>query len=560
MGLGERMGETHDKTPWLKHYPKGVDWHALLNPQPVYALLQEAARQYPSAHALCFYGRRTTYAELAEQVSRLAAGLQKIGVRRGVKVGLCLPNCPQFVIAYYAILQCGGTVVNYSPLYVGKEIAHQVSDSDTEIMITLSLKALYPKVAESLGKTPLKKIIVSDLQWALPKVKAVAFSLLKRKELASIPKDEKHLRWDDLIAHAPQTIPAAVHPDSDIAVIQYTGGTTGTPKGVVLTHANLHINTQQCALWFHEAVKGGEVIMGALPLFHVFAMTTVMNFGMHIAAELVLHPKVDITAVLKDIQKRKATLMPGVSTLFNAINRHPKLSRFNLRSLKYCISGGGPLPVQVKKDFEASTGCVLVEGYGLSETSPVVTCNPLKGENKAGSIGLPLPQTILQIVSLEDGETLLPAGQTGEICIQGPQVMHGYRHQLEENNRTMRNGRLHTGDVGYRDEDGYFYIVDRIKEMIISGGYNIYPRHIEEALYKHVCVGECAVIGVPHDKYVEVPKAFVVFKEGHVTTEEDLITFLKTELPGYAVPRQFEFRNTLPKTLVGKVDKKALRG
>lgn len=544
---------------WLKTYPQNVNWHARLTPKPLYALLDEAERRWPEARAIDFMGKHYTYHELAEDVSRIATGLQKMGIKRGVKVGLCLPNCPQAVIAYFAILKAGGTVVNFSPLYSAKELAHQINDSGTEVMITLALQATYPKVAENLGTTKLKKIIVSSLAEALPLAKRIAFPILKRGEIAEIPQDDRHVAWDQLLDSEPLVTPALVHPEEDIAVLQYTGGTTGVPKGVVLTHANLYINAVQCGLWFAEAEKGCERIMGVLPLFHVFAMTTVMNFGIHIGAELILHPRFELKKLLEDVTAKKPTLMPGVPTLFTAVNQCKDLDKYDLTSLKFCISGGAPLPVEVKRKFQELTGCILVEGYGLSESSPVVSCNVLQAENKSGSIGLPFPGTILEVVDKDEPSKLLGVGETGEICIRGPQVMHGYLHSLNETNHVLQDGRLHTGDIGYMDEEGYFYIVDRLKEMIISGGFNIYPRHVEEVIYKHAAVAECAVIGLKHEKRGEIPKAFVVLKANHRLSAGELSDFLKAELPNYSVPRDIEFRESLPKTMVGKVDKKVLK-
>lgn len=551
------MSETY---PWLASYPPNIHWDAPLKAEPLYALLDTAAERWPDHHAAHFLGLRMTYAQLAEKVNRAAAGLRALGVKRGVKVGICLPNCPQFIISYYAILKAGGTVVNYSALYTAKEIAHQINDSGTEIMVTMSLEAIYPKVAENLNATCLKKIIVTSLSEALPPLKAMLFPYVKRKEIADFPEDERHILWQQLLNHPPLAEAALVHPNEDIAVLQYTGGTTGTPKGVVLTHANVYINALQCRMWFADAELGRERIMGVLPLFHVFAMTTVMNFGILIGADLILHPRVELRSILKDIVSLKPTLMPGVATLFNAVNNYKDLKKYRLDSLKYCISGGGPLPIEVKTRFEELTGCVLVEGYGLSESSPVTHCNPLAGENKTGSIGLPLPGTVAEIIDREDGTTPLPVGEIGEICIRGPQVMQGYWQKLDETNDTLRDSRLHTGDLGRMDEDGYFYVVDRMKEMIISGGYNIYPRLVEEAIYRHPAVTECAVIGVPHEKWGETPRAFVVVKEGMALDKEMLKEFLDKELAAYAHPRLFDFRREpLPKTMIGKVDKKVLK-
>ena len=553
------MTENTQNYPWLKRYPDAIDWNKKFVGRPLYRLLDDAERQWPHAHAIDFMGRHFTYKEVADYVRKLATGLQKLGVKRGVKVGLCLPNCPQFVIAYYAILKAGGTVVNYSPLYNAEEIGHQINDSGTEIMITLALEVLYPKVRENLGSTKLKMIITDQLANALPLAKRLAFPLLKRGEISEIPEDEQHVAWESLLENPPQHDPVETHPEADIAVIQYTGGTTGVPKGVMLTHANLYINAQQCGDWFHAAEPGKEKVLGVLPLFHVFAMATVMNFSILKGAEMILHPRFEIKSLLADVHSKKPTLMPGVSTLFAAINQYKQLDKYNLKSLKYCISGGGPLPQEVKKQFEERTGCVLVEGYGLSEASPVVSCNPLTGTNKTGSIGMPFPGTILEVVDMDDKETLLGVRETGEICVRAPQVMHGYWQQLIETNNTVINGRLYTGDVGYMDENGYFYIVDRLKELIISGGYNIYPRTVEEAVYKHEAIAECGVIAIEHPKRGEVPKVYAVLAEGKQCKETDLIEFLKGELPSYAAPRHIEFIDEMPKTMVGKVDKRALK-
>lgn len=550
--------------PWLQHYPDNVDWYAPLTARPLHELLENTAAQHPDAPCARFMGRSFTYREIEAQSKKLAAGLKALGVKRNVKVGLCLPNCPQFIVAYYAILRLGAVVVNYSPLYSAREIGHQINDSGTEIMITLDLKQILPKVQKNLHQTSLKKIIVTSLTDVLPTAKKIGFMLLKRAELADIPQDDQHIEWETAFSHPPLEKAEEIHPEADVAVIQYTGGTTGIPKGVILTHANCSINAQQSRLWFAEVKDAQERIIAILPLFHVFAMTTILNLGVSIAAELLLHPRFELKSVLQDIHKNHATLMPGVATLFAAINNCTTLDKYDLSSLKYCISGGGPLPQAVKEEFENLTGCVLVEGYGLSEASPVTCCNPLKGENRTGSIGLPFPGTIMEIVDKDDPYHLLKAGEEGEVCIRGPQVMRGYWQQLEETNKVLRKTsdgdlRLHTGDIGMMDEDGYFRIVDRLKELIISGGYNIYPRQVEEAIHQHDAVAECAVIGISHPKRVEVPKAFVVLKEGKEINAETLKEFLREELPPYALPFEIEFREELPKTMVGKVDKKPLK-
>lgn len=543
--------------PWVASYPKNIGWDAPLPQHPLFSLLDEAESRYASKTAIDFLGRKTNYGELAEQVRHMAAGLQQIGVGRGVKVGLFLPNCPQFVISYYAILKAGGTVVNYNPLYSPGELRHQINDSATEIMVTLALKQLYPKLAACLGNTSLKKIIVSEFQEALPLPKRLAFPLARKADIAEYPDDAQHAKFSALLASKAALKPVSVSPASDVALIQYTGGTTGVPKGAVLTHANLYVNAVQCGLWFTGLKLGEETILGALPLFHVFAMATVMNLAIHTGSCMMLHPKFDMKGILYDLHFKRPTLLPGVPTMYAAINNYKNIEKYDLTSLKMCISGGGPLPVEVKEVFERRTGCKLVEGYGLTETSPVASANPLFGTNKPGSIGLPFPGTIMEVLDMESGRLLGP-GEKGEICIRGPQVMQGYLHQLDETRKVLKDGRLHTGDVGHYDEEGYFFIVDRLKEMIISGGYKIYPRNLEEALYRHPDVAEAAVIGVPHPQRVQSPKAFVVLKEGAQVTEGAIRDYLRGEVAGYAVPHAVEFRASLPKSMIGKILKKEL--
>ncbi len=548
---------------WLASYPDNVDWHHTPEGRPLFQLLDDAVEKFPNNTAIRFLGRAFTYTQLDTLVKKLTAGLRAQGVKRGVKVGICLPNCPQAIISYFAILRTGATVVNYSPLYSSSELGHKITDSGTEVMVTLDMKIILPKLQKNLGK-PLKKIIVCSLADVMPITKKYAYLLLKRGELAKVPKDDNHILWEDALSYAPDGKVAKIHPEEDIAVLQYTGGTTGIPKGVILTHANCSINALQCKQWFSDAKEGEEIFIGILPLFHVFAMTSIMNFGIAIGAEIVLHPRFELEKVLTDIDKYKVTIMPGVSTLFAAINNCTTLAKYSLKSIKYCVSGGGPLPDAVKEEFESLTGCTLVEGYGLSESSPVVACNPLKGENRTGAIGLPFPGTILEIINSDDKTTPMPAGERGEICIRGPQVMQGYWQNIEATNDVLRKTpdgdlRLHTGDVGIMEPDGYFKIVDRLKELIISGGFNVYPRQVEDALHLHPSVAECAVIGIPNAKRGEVPKAFIVFKKGQIADKPEFMAFLKDHLPPYAIPHDYEFRTELPKTMVGKVDKKPLR-
>lgn len=544
--------------PWLRAYPANIKWNAPLQAHPLFTLLDEAEDAYPDKLAIDFLGAHTTYGELADQVRHVACGLRKLGVDKDVRVGLFMPNCPQFVISYYAILKAGGTVVNYNPLYAQEELEHQVNDSGTSIMITLALKQLYPKLAKCLGATCLKHIIVSEFQEALPLPKRLLFPLARKADIAQWPEDDKHTGFASLMATELHSWPLTIDPLKDAALLQYTGGTTGVPKGAVLTHANIYTNTLQCGLWFAGLKHGEESIIGALPLFHVFAMATVMNLAIHTGSAMLLHPKFDMKGILYDLHFKRPTLMPGVPTMYAAINNYKGIEKYDLTSLKMCISGGGPLPVEVKQVFEKRTGCKLIEGYGLTESSPVACANPLFGVNKEGSIGLPFPGTIMEVLDLENHEKLLGAGEVGEICIRGPQVMQGYLNKPDETAQVLQDGRLHTGDIGYMDEDGYFFIVDRLKEMIISGGYKIYPRHLEEVLYRHPGVQEAAVIGIPHPQRVQTPKVFVVKKEGHDVSEHDIRDHLRAHVAAYAMPHKVEFRLSFPKSIIGKILKKEL--
>lgn len=543
---------------WLKHYPEGVNWHEEIPAGALHERLDRAATLYPEHVCVEFKGRAFTYRDIATKVKRFARGLHEMGIGKGSKVGVFLPNTPHYIIAYYGILRAGATVVNFNPLYSPHEIEHQIRDSGTQVMVTLALKALYPKLAPFIGTTCLEKVIVGEMGEVLPLAKAALFATLKAKEIADYPFDDAHISFSKMMDYPAEVQTADIKPHTDIAVLQYTGGTTGVPKGVVLTHANLTANIRQCRLWFTKAHDGEETIMGVLPFFHVFAMTVVLNFAVASGFRIIMHPRFELKSLLEDIEKYRPSLMPGVPTMFAAILAHPKVKKYDLRALKMCISGGAPLPQETKRRFEEMTGATLFEGYGLSESSPVAACNPPFGQNKSGSIGLPLPAIILEVVDKDDETTLLPQGEIGEICIRGPQVMQGYYEKPEETAKTLKNDRLHTGDLGYMDEEGYFFIVDRKKEMILSGGYNVYPRNIEEALYKHEAIAEAAVIGTPHPIRGQVPKAFVVLREGKAATESDIKTYLKEHVAAYAMPHEVVFMESLPKSPIGKILKKML--
>lgn len=543
--------------PWLKYYPDDVDWRQHYAGRAFHALLDEAVSRFPDRPFVDFLDRKMSYREIDLLAQKTAKGLQALGVRRGSKVGLFLPNCPYSIICFFGILRAGGTVVNYNPLYALSEIEHQVEDSETDLMITLDLEALLPKVAPLLNKTRLKAIIVAKMANCLPFPKNMLYPVVKRKDIARMPNGPAFVGFDQLINNDGGYLPVDIDPEHDIAVLQYTGGTTGRPKGAIHTHASLVINADQLADWACHFIPGEERILGVIPLFHVLAISTVLTYGTRIGAELVLLPRFDLDQVLKTISTKHPTFLPGVPTMYNAISSHKDIDRFDLTSIKLCISGGAPLPLEVKETFERRAGCTLVEGYGLTE-APVTHCNPINGLQKTGSFGVPMPGTTIEIVSLEDGETVLPLGERGEICLSGPQIMQGYWKRQDETTAVIRNGRLHTGDIGYLDEDGFGFLVDRQKELIICSGYNVYPRMVEEVLYQHPAIAEAAVCGVPDNYRGETVKAFIVLREHQMLSETDLLSFLADKLSKIEMPRIIEFRETLPKSAVGKILKKEL--
>jgi long-chain acyl-CoA synthetase len=546
------------KYPWESNYPENIKWHNPIPNKSLYSILDESAKNYPDKICIDYYGKEYTYSTIHELANKFAKGLQQNGVKKGDKVGLFLPNCPLFIIAYYGILKCGAVVVNYNPLYTVNELVNQVKGSDTSFMVTLNLKLFFEKISSLLQMTSLKKVIVGDLKTQLPFFKKVAFSVLKRNEIVAVTSGGVHILAEELLQNDGIYNKIETIPEQDIAVLQYTGGTTGTPKGGMLTHANLYQNTVQTGWWFSGLKEGGEVMLGVLPFFHVFAMTIVMNLSILKACKIVMHSRLNVDALLKDISNKKITLMPGVPTLFNAINNHKKREKYDLSSLKFCISGGAPLPLEIKESFEAIAKCTLIEGYGLTEASPVATANPLFGENRKGSIGIPLPNTIVEIRDINGERELLGVGQIGEICIKGPQIMQGYLGNEEETKNVLKSGFLHTGDMGYMDSDGYIYIVDRLKEMIITSGFNVYPREIEEEIYKHESVEEACVVGVADIAKGQLIKAFIKLKAGQSVSEEQMKEFLKGKLAKYKQPSYIEFIDTMPKSIIGKILKREL--
>ncbi|MEM7225472.1 MAG: long-chain fatty acid--CoA ligase [Pseudomonadota bacterium] len=551
------MDDAGDR-PWLSAYPEHIAWDAPLPLAPVTDGFDRTVEKFSNRPCLNFLGKSYSYQDVDNLVRRAAKGFQALGVKRGVKVGLLLPNTPYAVISFYAILKAGGTVVNMNPLYTAEEIEHLVADSGARIVVTLDLRLMLPKVSAALEATSLEKVVVCHMADILPFPKNYLFAVARRGEVARVPKDGLHILWSSVIDNDGAYQPVELSLADDIAVLQYTGGTTGVPKGAMLSHGNIAANANQLLAWCPRVIEGEERIVGVLPLFHVFAMTVVMNVGILGGAEILLMPRFKVEDLLKLIDSKQPTIFPGVPTIFTAINNFEGLDRYDLSSLKFAISAGAGLPIEVKLDFERLTGCMLVEGYGLSETSPAATCNPFGGQIKAGSIGQPLPGTDVQMRDLDDPSHPVPLGEKGEICIRGPQVMPGYWNRPDATADVMVGDFLRTGDVGIMDDEGFCFLVDRIKDVIISGGYKVYPRTIEEAIYRHEGVAEATVIAVPDDYRGEAAKAFVKLKDGVSLGAEELVDFLKDKLSPIEMPDQIEFRDELPKTLIGKLSKKEL--
>lgn len=528
-----------------------------INPRPIPALLDRAAREHGNRPAIDFMGKHTTYAELAQEVARAAAGLAAIGVGPGTRVGLCLPNTPYSVIFFFAILRLGAVVVNFNPLYVEREIAHQIADSGTTVMITADLKAVYPKVQKVAVQAGLAHIVLCPMAAALPMVSRIVYPWAKSSDTAAIQRDGISISYADLLRGGRTLNAPAIDPQS-LAVLQYTGGTTGIPKAAELTHANITANCDQVAAGLGLHDHGVERVMGVIPLFHVFALTAVMMMSVAIAAEMILLPRFELKQFLDAVQHKRPTIVPAVPTIFAAIADAARRNPRDLSSIRICISGGAPLPQEVRERFMKVTGAVLTEGYGLSEASPVVAFTPPGRPYKSNSVGMALPGSTLQIRDPGNPARVLQTGERGEVWVRGPQVMRGYWQQPGETAQVLQDGWLRTGDVGYFDEEGYLFLVDRIKDVIIAGGYNIYPRVLEEALYQHPAVREAVVIGVPDRYRGQAPKAFVTLQEGASATPAELREFLGDYVSKIEMPREIELRESLPRTMVGKLSKKEL--
>lgn len=544
---------------WHTHYPQEIPITIDYDRKPLHKFLEESTEQYKDMKALHFMGNEMSFNELYIEAKKMANYMQGLGLQKGDRVAIMLPNCPQAVISYYATLMTGAIVVQTNPLYKERELDYQLNDSGCTIIICLDI--LLPLVASVRKQSSIKHTIVTSIKDYLPFPKNLIYPFIQKRQYDVVVKvehsEDTHI-WSSVIRESSdQYTEVQIDPIEDLALLQYTGGTTGHPKGVMLTHYNLVSNVQMCESWLYKTKERSEVVLGVLPFFHVYGMTTVMNLSIMKGFKMVLLPKFDAKEVLKTIHKQKPTLFPGAPTIYIGLLNHPKLNKYDLSSIKACISGSAPLPIEIQDQFEKATGGRLVEGYGLTETAPVTHANFVWTKRINGSIGVPWPDTDSKIIDLETSEEA-EIGEIGEIIIKGPQVMKGYWNNPDETEKVLKDGWLYTGDLGYMDENGYFYIVDRKGDMIIAGGFNIYPRDIEEVLYEHEAVQEAVVVGVSDSYRGETVKAFVVKRPGAHLTEEILDEYCREHLAAYKVPKAYEFREELPKTAVGKVLRRLL--
>jgi long-chain acyl-CoA synthetase len=545
--------------PWLEHYEPGVPSTLEYPALPLHGLLEQTAARHPHCIATIFFGAQLTYRALNAAANRFAHALLSFGLKRGDRVALMLPNCPQFIIAFYGTLKAGGVVTAVNPLYTPRELEYQLSDAGVETLVTLT--KFYPTVEAVRGKTALRRVIVTNIKESFPAALRLLFTLFKER------REGHRLRlrgvaatyWLRDVLAAQHTVDApgiAVDPD-ETALLQYTGGTTGTPKGAMLKHAGLVANTLQIRAWLSDFQEAAETMLLALPLFHIFGMGACMSLMVHGAGTMILLPQFRTSDVLQAMGKYRATLFPGVPSMYVALNSSPELRRVNLKSLRHCFSGAAPLPQEVQQRFEAHIGGHLVEGYGMTEANACII-TPLRGTRKPGSIGIPIPDVEARIVDLATGTQTLPPGEVGELAVRCAQQMQGYWRKPDETAQVLRDGWVYTGDIARMDEEGFFYLVDRKKEMILSGGFNVYPRDVEEVLYMHSQVQEAAVIGMPDTFLGECVKAFVVPRDGVSPTPDEIIEFCRQHLVAYKVPKHVELRASLPKTLVGKVLRRVL--
>jgi long-chain acyl-CoA synthetase len=549
----------YEDKPWLTSYEKGVPEKIEYQEISLPKILERSAGRFPNKMALLFQGYKVSFRELNNMVNRFAAGLHDVGIDKGDSVAILLPNVIPCVVAYYAILKIGGIAVMNNPLYSDRELEYQFNDSGSKLLITIDLLA--NRMIDLRRKTKIKQIIYTSIGDYLPFPKNLLFPFVagKKNLAADVKPAENVYPWKNILAKSSNNPPDVEPSFDDIAMYQYTGGTTGVSKAVMITHGNLSKQVQQIAAWF-PTFNSNEIMLGALPFFHVFGLTTAMNLAIFLGWGNILVPKPQPDALLEAIRKYKPSFTPLVPTMYIGILNNPATDKTNLTSIKGCFSGSAPLPLEIIRDFENRTGAVIVEGFGLTEASPVTHVNPFAGgKRKAGSIGVPISDTECRIVSLDDGNTDVPVGGSGELLVRGPQVMKGYWNNPEETAETLIDGWLHTGDIAKMDQEGYFYIVDRKKDMIISGGCNVYPRHIEEVFYENPRIQEACAIGIPHSTRGEAVKVFAVLKKGKTATQEELIEYCTDKLAKYKLPTEIEFRDDLPKTNVGKILKKELR-
>lgn len=554
--------------PWQAFYEPEVPRTVEYPHMPLHQMLEDSANRYAGQAAIKLVlrylgpvtlGATLTYDQLLDQVNRFAAALYALGVRKGDRVALMLPNLPQMVISFYGALKVGAVIVNTNPTYTGREIEHQFRDAGAETVVLLS--SLYSRLKEVQPRTSIKRVIIADVSDYVPAPfnALVKRSVKKQGQMVDVPEGNGVYSFRKLLDAHPEAPPRVDITGEDIALFQYTGGTTGVPKAAMLTHHNLVANTIQVRQWMQTLEAGKERMMGAIPFFHVYGMTVAMSLAVYIGANLIMVPNPrQIDLVMQVIHKERATVFPGVPTMYIAIINHPKVKDHDLRSVKACISGAAPLPMDVQVKFGEITGGRLVEGYGLTEAAPVTHCNPIYGQRKAGSIGLPFPDVEAKIVDYEKFVDR-PVGEEGELWLRGPQVMKGYWQQPDETAKTVtEDGWLRTGDIARMDADGYFYIVDRLKDIIIASGFNIVPREVEEVIFLHPKVQEAVVAGVPDAYRGETVKAYVVLKPGESATADEIASFCRERLASYKVPKQIEFRSELPKTMVGKFLRRVL--
>ncbi len=545
--------------PWTSHYPPRVPPQVAIPNQLLTEFVEESVRRWPDRTALVYYGAKWSYLQFWQESERLAAALAREGVGPRDRVALYLPNCPAYPIAFFAVLRLGAIVAQVSPLYLGQDLAQLLRDSAPKAAVTLEI--LYPNLAKVRGEAPVPVVFVSRLRELYPwYVRPFVNSVLRRQHLPTDVPTDAEVRSFRTAVRSPATAPLwKGDPATTVAVLQYTGGTTGRPKAAMLSHRNLVANVVQVRAWNTRRTPGDEVMMAAIPFFHIYGLTVALLFGLADGATIVLQTKPEVPELLKLIDRYRPTQFPGVPALYQALNQRPDIAKYQLRSIRFCLSGSAPLPLEVARRFEALTGAALVEGYGLSEASPATHANPVDGERREGSIGLPLPNTYQRIVDADHREKVLGVGEIGELEVRGPQVMLGYYRQPEETALVLVDGWLQTGDLARIDSDGYAYIVDRKKDMVNVGGFKVYPREVEEVLFQHPAVADAAVIGVPDAQRGEVVKAFVVRRAGTAVTSEELIAFVRARIAHYKAPRDVEFRDALPRSGVQKVLRRVLR-